>query len=86
VARHKAVLSRERLLREQAVLERWVAESLEQLDAADGSEGDIATDIGAVREALELLPQQQAQAAQGLSRLQALCTTGSSRASTIPSR
>jgi len=75
VASRKAVLSRERLLREQAVLERRVAEYLEQLDAADASEGDTAIDAAAVRAALEVLQQQQAQAAQGLSRLQALGTT-----------
>jgi transposase len=75
VASRKAVLSRERLLREQAVLERRVAEYLEQLDAADASEGDTAIDAAAVREALEVLRQQQAQAAQGLSRLEALGST-----------
>jgi transposase len=74
VASRKAVLSRERLLREQAVLERRVAEYLEQLDAADANEGDTAIDAAAVREALEVLRRQQAQAAQGLSRLEALGT------------
>jgi transposase len=77
VASRKAVLSRERLLREQAMLERRVAEYLEQLDAADASEGDTAIDAAAVREALEVLRQQQAQAAQGLSRLEALGATQS---------
>jgi len=75
VASRKAVLSRERLLREQALLERRVAEYLEQLDAADASEGDTGIDAAAVREALQVLRQQQAQAAQGLSRLEALGTT-----------
>jgi transposase len=72
VASRKAVLSRERLLREQAVLDRRVAEYLERLDAADAEEGEITIDAGAVREALEALRRQQAQTAQGLGRLEAL--------------
>jgi transposase len=72
VASRKAVLSRERLLREQAVLDRRVAEYLERLDAADAEEGEITIDVGAVREALEALRRQQAQTAQGLGRLEAL--------------
>lgn len=75
VASRKAVLSRERLLREQAALDRRVAEYLERLDAADAEEGESAIDAGAVREALEVLRRRQAQAAQGLSRLEALGTT-----------
>jgi transposase len=75
VASRKAVLSRERLLREQALLERRVAEYLEQLDATDASEGDTAIDAAAVREALEVLRHQRAQAAEDLSRLEALGTT-----------
>ena len=75
VASRKAVLSRERLLREQAALDRRVAEYLERLDAADAEEGEPAIDGGAVREALEVLRRQQAQAAQDLSRLEALGAT-----------
>ena len=43
VASRKAVLSRERLLREQAALDRRVAEYLERLDAADAEEADPAS-------------------------------------------
>ena len=75
VASRKAVLSRERLLREQAVLDRRVAEYLERLDAADAEEGETTIDAGAVREALEVLRRQQAQTAQGLSRLETLGAT-----------
>jgi transposase len=75
VASRKAVLSRERLLREQAVLERRVAEYLERLDAADAGEGETTIDAGAVRAALEVLRGQQAQTAQGLSRLETLGVT-----------
>jgi transposase len=75
VASRKAVLSRERLLREQAVLDRRVAEYLERLDAADAEEGESTVDAGAVREALEVLRRQQAQTAQGLSHLEALGAT-----------
>lgn len=75
VASRKAVLSRERLLREQAALDRRVAEYLERLDAADAEEGESVIDTGAVRQALEELRRRQAQAAQGLNRLKALGTT-----------
>lgn len=75
VASRKAVLSRERLLREQAVLERRVAEYLERLDAADAEEGETTIDAGAVREALEVLQRQQVQTAQGLGRLESLGTS-----------
>jgi transposase len=75
VASRKAVLSRERLLREQAALDRRVAEYLERLDAADAEEGESAIDAGAVREALEVLRRRQAQAAHGLRRLEALGIT-----------
>jgi len=75
VASRKSVLSRERLLREQAALDRRVAEYLERLDAADAEEGETTIDAGAVREALEVLRRQQAQTAQGLGRLQALGTS-----------
>lgn len=75
VASRKAVLSREQLLREQAALDRRVAAYLERLDAADAEEGETTIDVGAVREALEVLRRQQAQTAQGLGRLQALGTT-----------
>jgi transposase len=75
VASRKAVLSRERLLREQAALDRRVAEYLERLDAADAEEGESTIDAAAVREALEVLRRQQSQTAQGLSRLEALGAT-----------
>ena len=75
VASRKSVLSRERLLREQAALDRRVAEYLEQLDAADAEEGETTIDAGAVREALAVLQQKQAQTARGLSRLGALGAT-----------
>jgi transposase len=75
VASRKSVLSRERLLREQAALDRRVAEYLEGLDGADAKEGEATIDAGAVREALEVLRHQQAQTAQGLGRLQALGTS-----------
>jgi transposase len=75
VASPKSVLSRERLLREQAALDRRVAEYLEQLDAADAEEGETTIDAGAVREALAVLQQKRAQTARGLSRLGALGAT-----------
>jgi transposase len=75
VASHKAVLSRERLLREQAALDRRVAEYLERLDAADSEEGETTIDAGAVREALDVLRRQQARTAQGLVLLDALGLT-----------
>jgi transposase len=74
VASRKAVLSRERLLREQAALDRRVAEYLERLDAADAEEGESTIDAAAVREALEVLRRQQLLTAQGLGRLEALGT------------
>jgi transposase len=75
VASRKAVLSRERLLREQAALAREVSTYLERLDAADAEEDETALDAGAVREALEVLRRQQAQMAQGLSQLESLGVT-----------
>jgi transposase len=75
VASRKAVLSRERLLREQAALDRRVAEYLQRLDAADAEEGEPTVDAGAVRDALAVLRRQQAQTAQGLSRLETLGVT-----------
>ena len=75
VASRKAVLSRERLLREQAVLDRQVADYLQRLDEADATESESPIDAGAVREALAVLQQKQAQTARGLSRLEALGVT-----------
>ena len=87
VASRKAVLSREQLLREQAALDRRVAEYLERLDAADAEEGDPAIDAGAVREVLEVLRRQQAQTAQGLGWLwRHSAPRSGSRASPTPSR
>jgi transposase len=74
VASRKAVLSRERLLNEQAALDRRVAEYLERLDEADATETESPIDAGAVREALAVLQQKQVQTAHGLSRLEALGT------------
>lgn len=75
VASRKSVLSKERLLREQAVLDGQVAEYLAQLDATDAREGGSAIDAAAVRAALETLRHRQAQATEGLSRLDALGVT-----------
>ncbi len=75
VASRKAVLSRERLLKEQAALDRRVAEYLQRLDEADGTESESPIDAGAVREALAVLQQKQAQTTRGLSRLEALGAT-----------
>jgi transposase len=75
VASRKAVLSRERLLKEQAALDRRVAEYLQRLDEADATETESPIDADAVREALAVLQQKQAQTAHGLSRLAALGAT-----------
>ena len=55
VASRKAVLSRERLLKEHAALERQVTDYLQRLDAVDAEEGESAIEAAAVREALEVL-------------------------------
>jgi len=68
VASRKAVLSRGRLLREQAALDRRVAEYLERLNVADAEKGESTIDAAVVRDALEVLRRQRAQTAQGLSR------------------
>lgn len=75
VASRKAVLSREQLLREQATLDRRVAEYLARLDTADAEEGESAIEAAAVREALAVLRHQQAQTVHSLTRLEALGAT-----------
>jgi transposase len=75
VASRKAVLSRERLLKEHAALERQVTDYLQRLDAADAAEAESALEAAAVREALEVLRHKRAQTVQSLARLERLGAT-----------
>jgi transposase len=75
VASRKAVLSRERLLKEHAALDRRVAEYLQRLDEVDAEEGASPIDTAAVHEALAVLRRKQAQTVYSLARLEALDAT-----------
>ncbi len=60
VASRKAVRRRDQLLKQQAHLERKMAEYLAMLDASDASDGETELDPEAIRAALTLLRQEHA--------------------------